>query len=65
MKKVLWMIMLIYNNFDVGHDIFVHIHIMVTGGEFVDFKLNVTLAIEDSLFFRILIIFGMAAIKLL
>jgi hypothetical protein len=52
-------------DFDIGHDISAKYKSLVFGGIIVDFKLNITLAIEDPLLFRILIIFVLVAIKLL
>ncbi len=59
------MLCMIILKFNVGYDISANIYYHCLGGIFMDFKLNVTLAIEDPLFFRILIIFVLVAIKLL
>ena len=51
--------------FNVGYDISANIYYHSWGGISMDFKLNITLAIEDPLLLRILIIFVLVAIKLL
>ena len=51
--------------FNVGYDISANIYYHCLGGISMDFKLNITLAIEDPLLLRILIIFVLVAIKLL